>query len=287
MRFLKKKRKNKSKKKESLFLTEIVRDHFPELKKKLLKSRSKYSPEEYLKRTIRFAMQFSLMLIAVLLIFIIRAGKGYLYVIPTFLLLFIFLFWFHYKIPEIQSLRLQREIDRQLLYLARHLLIAIDSGETLLNSMSKVAVKSYGTAGRMFREIVDEIKLGTNVEIAIQKSIDRSPSENLTRILLEIQNSQKIGTDISASFNRFIRDLQEQGEIGIQRYSKKMNSLTLFYLVIGVVFPSIGIAMGTIFASLINLRIGFNDLLIVTFFIIILQAMFLSLYKTLRRSVIV
>ncbi|MBW3003838.1 type II secretion system F family protein [Candidatus Woesearchaeota archaeon] len=284
-RFLK--RKIKRKKEPSLFLTEIVKRYFPNLKKKLLKSRSKYGPEEYFRRGIVFALEIALVLAFILGIIVVRGNHNTLIIPAAFAAIFIFFVWFYYRIPDITTLRIKREVDRQLLYLARHILIALDSGETLVNTMSKVATASYGQAGIMFEEIVDDIKVGTPLETSIQKAIDRSPSENLSKVLLEIQNALRIGTDISSAIERFIKELTEEGSINIKRYSKKMNSLTLFYLVVGVVMPSIGIAMATIMSSMINLQIGFRDLLIIIFFLTILQAMFLSIYKTLRRSVIV
>ncbi|MEA3431048.1 MAG: type II secretion system F family protein [Nanoarchaeota archaeon] len=281
------KKKRKKKKQPNLFIIEIVRKYFPKLKKKLAKSRSKYNAEEYFKKGLLFSVQLSIVLTFILSIFIVRLGQYY-YLIPlSFTVLFIFLFWFFLRMPDVISLKLKREIDRQLLYLVRHILISIDSGETLVNTLSKVAIPSYHTAGIMFEEIVDDIKVGTGIPESLQRAIDRSPSDNLTKILLEMQNSLKIGTDISTAMNRFIKELTGEGEINIKRYSKKMNSLTLFYLVVGVVVPSIGIAMATIMSSLINLQITFNDLLIVIFFLALLQAMFLSLYKNQRKSVIV
>lgn len=280
-------KKRKEKKKPSLFTIELVRKYFPKLKDKLHKSRSKHSPEEFLKKSFMFALQFSVLLTFVIGIFVFRTGKYY-FIIPTaFVLLAVFFFWFYHRIPDVTIMRLRREVDRELLYLARHILIAIDSGETLVNTLSKVAIPSYKEAGMMFEEIVDDIKLGMSVDQALQRGIDRSPSDNLTKILLEMHNSLRIGTDVSNAMQRFIKELTEEGEINIKKYSKKMNSLTLFYLVVGVVMPSIGIAMATIMSSLINLQISSNDLLIVVFFLALLQAMFLSIYKNQRKSVIV
>lgn len=279
--------KNQLNKKPSLIASHLVKRYFHGLEISLLKARSTYKPEEYVQNGLNFSLLVSIVLSFVAFFILRQIGTDFSWTLIFFLGSYIILFIYFLNLPSVLIMRLQRDIDKQLLFATRHMLISLDSGDTLLSSMNKIATHNYGKASQMFEEIMRDVKLGKSIEDSIDYAIEKSPSETFSKLLIEIGNSLKIGTDITISLKRIVQELTQESELGIQRYNKKMNSLTLFYLILGVVFPSIGIAMLVILSSLSNLDIQFQYLLVISFFLLIIQAMFLSLYGSLRRSITV
>ena len=68
---------------------------------------------------------------------------------------------------------------------------------------------------------------------------------------------------------------------------KKLNSLSIFYMLLAVVMPSIGVAMFSVVGSLIGLGGELAKLLFIgiAIFLIVLQVVFITIFKTARLTV--
>ena len=73
--------------------------------------------------------------------------------------------------------------------------------------------------------------------------------------------------------------------VEIQRYGKKLNSLTLFYMLLAVVVPSLGITMFIVIAGLVSLSIGPSTFFVFAFFLLLIELVFLSMFKSIRPNV--
>ena len=104
-------------------------------------------------------------------------------------------------------------------------------------------------------------------------------------MLRNILNSLKTGVDVTDSLNKLLDEITKKHQIEIQEYSKKLNSIVLFYLIAACVVPSLGIAMLIIFSSMLNLVLSFTTLMVILFFIALVQLIFLSIIKSIRPAV--
>ncbi len=178
----------------------------------------------------------------------------------------------------------KRELDQEVLFAGRFLLVKVHSGRPLLNALIEGS-QSYGIASKYFKEIVEDINLGTPIEKALDNAVKYSPSEKYRRILFQISTALKVGIDVSIPLSNAIDEITAEQLTEIQRYGKKLNSLALFYMLLAIVLPSIGMAIFVVVGGLLGLPIERNLFLVVTGALIIVQLIFVSIFKASRLSV--
>jgi pilus assembly protein TadC len=210
------------------------------------------------------------------------AGYAVLIFAAAFLLFFIMLM----HSPSTKISRRRRDLEREVLFAGRYLLVKIHSGRPLLNALID-ASQSYGISSKYFKELVDDINMGTPIERALDNAMKYSPSPKFRKILFQVSNAIKIGIDVSEPLANTLDEISGEQLMEIQRYGKKLNSLTVFYMLIAVVMPSIGVAMFAVIGSLIGLG---GDLAKTIFFgilglLLVIQFMFISVFKSARLTV--
>lgn len=266
------------------FLVKILVKKNPLLKKQLKIAGMKDTPEEIIRKSVKVSlmMSFSMLILA---FFYIETQEGNLLWLPIIFLAALYIF-FKYSLLQIRGriIKRQKEIDRDVLFAGRYLLVKLNSGQPLINALVD-ASKSYGTASKYFRDIVREIELGKSVEDALSYESEYSPSEKFRKILFQISNAIKIGIDVTEFLEATLEDIANDQIIEIQRYGKKLNSLTLFYMLLAVVVPSLGMTIFIIIFSLSGMDIDYLFFGAILFFLTVLQGMFLVLYKSIRPNI--
>ena len=89
---------------------------------------------------------------------------------------------------------------------------------------------------------------------------------------------------ISFSINNVKRSKQKRNDL-IKKYGKKLNTLVIFYMLVAIIIPSLGVAIFIVIASFLNLPVDLPVLLVGAFFIAILQFVFIALFKSVRPMV--
>ncbi|MBW2970778.1 type II secretion system F family protein [Candidatus Woesearchaeota archaeon] len=256
----------------------------PRLKKSIRTAHMNVDPRHFIKRNMVLALQFSLGF-CVMMGFIFARYNVNLVILPgVFLLFFVGFYSFFMATPQVYIKRREREIEKDILFATRYLLIKIESGTPLFNAMID-ASHSYGVAGKYFKEIVDDINLGKPIEKAIEDALRYNASHDFQLVLRQILNSLRTGVDVTDSLQKLLDEITRNHQIEIKAYSKKLNSIILFYLIIACVMPSLGIAMVTVFASLVNIQIDMPVLMSVLFFVTLVQATFISVIRSIRPAV--
>jgi pilus assembly protein TadC len=184
---------------------------------------------------------------------------------------------------DVTALKRAKDIDREVLFAGRFLLVKLHSGSPLITALEQAA-SSYGVGSRFFKEIVDDIKLGTPVEEALEKAMDSSPSEKFSKILFQISNSLKIGVDVTDSLQAVLQEIAADQLIEIKKYGKKLSSITMFYMLVAVVAPSLGITIVSVILSLIGFPIDMYFYLAVLAGLGIVQFIFLVMFKSIRPN---
>ncbi len=199
-------------------------------------------------------------------------------------LLVVSFFFFFLLSPKNMIHKRRRELDREVLFAGRFLLVKVHAGRPLLNALIEGS-QSYGVASKYFREIVDDINLGTPIEAALDNAVKYSPSDKFRRILFQISTALKVGIDVSVPLTNVIEEIANEQLTDIQRYGKKLNSLALFYMLLAIVLPSIGMAIFVVVGGLLGLPIGRDLFLVVIGVLVLVQLIFVSIFKSTRLSV--
>ncbi|MBS1266970.1 MAG: hypothetical protein MAG795_00940 [Candidatus Woesearchaeota archaeon] len=254
------------------------------LKRELRTAHMDIDPKKFIKRNFLISLQITLALNGILFFILLKYSGSLKLLLFTFPFLFLLLYFFFSNTPKAYIKRREKDISRNILFATRYLLVKIDSGEPLFNAMIK-ASNTYGVGGTYFKEIVDEINLGKSIEKAIEDAINYNTNHEFQLVLHQILNSLKTGVNITTSLRKLLEEITKQQQIEIKAYSKKLNSVVLMYLIVACVLPSLGISMFIIFSSMINIVLNFTTLLMIVFFIALIQLIFISIIKSIRPAV--
>lgn len=257
---------------------------FPHLKTKLKIAHMKDTPEQFIGKAFKSAMTLSLFLSVVLFFFLSSFKKPLYHLFYLFPCLLLFFFWFMTHTVDVYIRKRQKEIEREVLFAGRFILVKIESGEPFFNALID-ASRAKGVAGKFFKEIVDDVMLGTTIEKALDNAIEYSPSDNFRRILMQVDNSLKTGIDVADTLRAILKQISDEQIISIKEYGKKLNSLAMFYMLIGVVVPALGVTMFIVISSFLSISLEFRYLLFVNFMLMFLQLIFISLFKSIRPMV--
>jgi len=255
----------------------------PDLKDKLISAGINKKPDEYVSEGLKNSLLMAIFLNILIMFYILKIHKTPILIVFTFILTFGFFLFIFLKRVDITIAKREREIDRDVLFAGRFLLVKLNSGRPLINSIMD-ASNSYGVASKFFREIVKDIELGTPMEDALQKAYRHTPSKRFKKILFQINNALKIGVDVSVPLEAALEEIAEEQLVEIQRYGKKLNSLTMFYMLVAIVVPSLGITLFSVIATMVAIKVDMSLLVIVLFFLVIVQMLFISFFKSIRPN---
>jgi len=267
--------KDKSKKK-SIF-EELVK-HFPQLPKKLIVANIGSSPSNYLKNSVIDSFIKSTLVALATVFFLIKLNKSFIFAILIFIAsVFIFFKLNLLNVDKSISIR-KKAIDGESIYAGRYMLLKLYSGTPLLNALIEQS-KGEGAASKYIKEIVDDINSGSSIEESLDNAITYCPSDKFRKILFYIGNAIKYGVDVTGPLESAINQIIEEKMIEVERYGKKMNSFVIFYMLLGVVMPSLGITMLMVISGFIGINFDKTMLFIMNFLILASQLIFLILIK--------
>lgn len=244
----------------------------------------KETPKQIVKNAIRFSF-FASVTATFFMFIILRSQMLPLLILPfVFIFVFIFTFLFILQTPKVYIRKREREINNEILFAGRYLLVKLESGAPLFNALID-ASKAYGVAGKYFKEIVDNINTGIPIEEALENARTYNASKNFRLILWQIIASLKSGAEVTDSLKATLNQITQDQILDIKEYGKKLNSLVMFYMIIACVIPSLGLTMLVIISSFMELDITNVHLLSVLFFLAVMQFLFISLIKSARPMV--
>ena len=261
-----------------------VASFFPGLKRDLRIAHVNYSPLEYVGKNLKTTFIFA-PLFTVLFFFILKkANLSFFLLVPAFLILFIIIFQFSIISIKSKIKKREKEIDREVLFVGRYMLVKLYSGRPLLNALIETS-ESRGIAAKYIKEIVDDIGTGSTIEDALRSAMVYSPSEKFRKILFHVNNALKLGIDVTGPLEAVLAEITKEEALEIGKYGKKLNTLVIFYMLGAVIMPSLGVSIFIVISSFISFPVGLNGLLLFIFFIVIIEFIFITLFMSIRPTV--
>ena len=257
---------------------------FPTLKIKLKQSGMEQKPEDFIKKTFLSAFYMTTGLVVFLFLVLAKLNvlKGILFLIVP--LIFIVMFFYMIRLPDVRISKKEREISKEIVFAGRFLIIELESGVPLYNAMINIS-KNYEVVGKYFKEIMDKVDLGTSMEDALNEAVEFIPSNDFRKILWQIINSIRTGSDVAKSLYSVMEQITKDQINEVNKYGKKLNPLAMFYLITAVILPSLGMTMLIILSSFIQFELSLTILLALAGFLGFVQFMFISVVKFSRPSV--
>ncbi|MDE1847093.1 MAG: type II secretion system F family protein [Candidatus Micrarchaeota archaeon] len=177
-----------------------------------------------------------------------------------------------------------KDVERDIMFAVRDIVIGMRSGMPLYNAMTAVST-GYGAASSEFAKIVELVQLGTPIEQSIEEVSARSSSRTFKRMMLQASVSIRSGADIVSSMQSVLDEVSQERVIELRRYGQRLNALAMFYMLFGVIFPSMGIAVAAILTTFINIfTVNLSTLIAGLIFIFFLQIVFLNIMRSSRPT---
>lgn len=155
--------------------------------------------------------------------------------------------------PKTFSKKRSKNIDKNLIPALQDMAVQLDSGVPIFKILINISTSDYEEVSEEFKKITKEINSGIPQIQAIEKYGRLNTSEYFRRVLWQISNGMRVGGDISNVIKEGIRTLSAEQAIQIQNYGNKLNPIIMFYMLITVILPSLGITFFMIISSLLNI----------------------------------
>ncbi|PLW79432.1 hypothetical protein C0585_07840 [Candidatus Woesearchaeota archaeon] len=264
----------------------VLAERQKDLKLRLSQARIADSPTEFIRKTFFISgyATFGMLIVFFLFFSFLDLKTKILIILFGLPLLGVFIFNYFMKYPDVMIKKVEREINKEIIFAGRFMIIELDSGISLYNTLINVG-NNYVVVGRYFREIIEKVKMGTSLEEAINEGVETVPSANLRKILWQILNSLKTGSNIGNSLNSVIEQIIREQTIEVKEYGRKLNPLAMFYMMIAVIVPSLGMTMLVVLSTFLGLQLSLPVLLSISLFLGFMQFMFIAMVKSSRPAV--
>ncbi|MCS7106189.1 MAG: type II secretion system F family protein [Candidatus Aenigmarchaeota archaeon] len=267
---------------------EKLSSYYTEVKTDLKRARMGYSIQEYISMAILtslivFCVEFPMLCV----IFVILSQNPLFSFIFSFTISVFFSLTFFYSMmsyPKLVIRERAKEIDK-ILPFASVYLSTIAGSKVPLYKVFKIfsAYSEYGQFTEEINSIVKDVEsFGMDINTALEKAVERSPSKNLRELLWGLLSMNTTGGDI----NLFLR---EKAKTFMGEYRRKLyefsHQLTMFIeiyitaIILGAVFFTI---LSAIFSGLagIGSNIIFLQFLIIFIFLPIVSVAFIFFVKS-------
>ncbi|MGC8586120.1 MAG: type II secretion system F family protein [Candidatus Micrarchaeia archaeon] len=241
---------------------------------------------EFIKRMLIASAMFGIILgFAAYLLFVkVGLAEGYsaLFAILLGLVIFRIAFINFLNFPTKKSAIDAKSVERDILFAARDMIISLRSGMPLYNAIVSIST-GYGAASKEFGRIVERVQLGMPLEDAIDATVSETKSPSFKRIMLQASVSIRAGADVVSALQSVIDQISQERVIELRRYGQRLNAIAMFYMLFGVILPSMGIAVVTILTTFIALfSVTATLLAFVLVGLLFLQIVFLMLIRSSR-----
>jgi flagellar protein FlaJ len=200
---------------------------------------------------------------------------------------FMFITFFYIKAyPKLLIKKKVANIERNMLYALRHMYVQVTSGVPLYDALVSIAQGNYGQISSEFKTAIRAVNTGIAIDKAIDDLTVLNPSMYFRRAMWQISNGVKTGSDIGYILKNTIEYISAEQKIMIRKYGSQLNPLTVAYMMVAVIMPSLGITFLMVISSFAKLPVDENTFWAIIGGIATFQFMFLGMLKSKRPNLL-
>ena len=188
--------------------------------------------------------------------------------------------------PRIKIKKRVRDIEKNLVFALRTILIEIKSGVSVFDSLKTLAIGNYGEISSEVESAIEKINTGTIEEDALEELGARNPSLFFRRSIWQIVNGLKSGSDLGQVVSTLIESLVGEQKNQIKLYGASLKILSLMYMMLGVIVPALGLTLLIILSTFPQIEIPEIVFWGMLGFLAMGQIMFLGMVKSRRPNLI-
>ncbi len=146
-------------------------------------------------------------------------------------------------------------IDSNLVFGLKMMLVEINAGMSLFDSIVMIASYKLGDLSVVFKEIAKRLNSGEREEEVLKDVASKNPSPFLKKVLWQIVSGLKVGSPLGKIIQESLDSLEREQKNEIVEYGSSLRVLTLIFMMLGVIVPSMGVAFLVVINSLPGMNI--------------------------------
>ena len=136
-----------------------------------------------------------------------------------------------------------------------------------------------------FSKIVQKINSGVPELEALAEASTTNPSHQYRRLLWQISNALKVGSDLGRVLELQIDELTRERVDQIRRYGQELSPWTMIYMMAAVIVPSLGVTMLIVIVGFLDVTVPKIILAVVLAGLIGFQLFFLNFVNSRRPAI--
>jgi archaeal flagellar protein FlaJ len=269
---------------------EFMLNWFPFLGVNLRQAKMDIEPREYLSMCLFSSVFFYAISTFFLAVFLKSFEVGNYFLRSSFICLIIVLFVFLQQImyPKLVTKKRIKKLEINLLAALQSMMVQLNSGVPLFDIMVNMSKGDYGEISKEFSTVVKEINTGKPQVEALEDIAVENPSVFFRRSIWQIVNGMKAGSDMSSVIKEIINSLSEEQVLQIQKYGGQLNPLAMFYMLVAVIAPTLGMTFLIVISSFISMGEEITKIVFWSLFgfVCFFQIMFLGIIKSRRPNLL-
>jgi len=261
---------------------------FPDLGVKLDQAEIKIQPREYLAIAC-FCFWFwpTIIFYPLLILSWFAAFPGnFIFIIATIsLIVGVLSFVYIILYPHLIVNRKTRDLEKNLLFALRHLLIQVKSGVPLFDGLVSVSKGDYGLIAEEFKSSVKKISTGLSETASLEELIFKNPSLHFRRVIWQITNAMRTGADLGNTLEAIVQNLSDEQKVAIRRYGSQLNPLSMMYMMTAVILPSLGITFLVLLSTFTGVPVSEILFWLILVVLAVFQFMFIGIVKNRRPAI--
>lgn len=258
---------------------------FPNLREDLIQARMDVNAREYSSIAVIASVFNSIVFFLLLVVLGMAVGVNILAIALIFGMVVLFgslLTVMYY--PQMVAGKRAHKVEANLISAVRQLIIEVKSGVPLYHAMTSVC-DDYEDTSTEFRIIVTRISNGVSELDALAEATRENSSVQFRKVLWQISNALKAGGDVDKALETILAELVKGRVEDIHRFGQELSPWTMIYMLMAIIFPSLGITMLIVMTSFLPITVP-KAILPVTILILIgFQAFFIKFVKSRRPTI--
>jgi flagellar protein FlaJ len=193
---------------------------------------------------------------------------------------FFVMFFFHLFYPRKRAKEIAKEVEEELLFALRTLLIQVSSGISLFEAMRLVSRSNYGQVSEEFHGVIRDVNSGMSESKALEKLAFKTKSDIFKKIIWQMLTTMKSGGSVVSSLRASVEELVLKQMDIIKGYAAELNMWTLIYLIVAAALPSLGVTFLVIASAIGTSGIGVEAVILIAVLAIGIQLALIFLLRT-------
>src|SRR3989344_3421537 len=188
--------------------------------------------------------------------------------------------------PKVILKKKIRDLERNLVFALRTILVEIKSGVTMFDAINIVAEGDNGEVSREFKRAVQNIQTGEYQNEALEYLAEKNPSLHFRRAIWQLVNGLKAGSDTSVVMQALVENLSKEKSNQVRKYGNSLKLLSLLYMMLGAIIPALGLTFLIILSTFPQIAISEEVFWGMLGFIVLGQFMYLGIIKSSRPTLL-